>query len=265
MYALELTWIQRLQDAIRTPFLDQFFIFWNHFDSLPFTLVVIGIVWYLINRAIGIRLFYIMILSSLANELLKYFFDLPRPCQMDPSVGILCFKTPGFPSGAAQMSILLAGILYIECKQRIFQWLGILFAVLLCFSRIYLGVHFFTDILGGLFVGGLLLLIYAKGFPLATPYYRFFSFLFPLVAILLGKTSQFGLLFGVAIGLLIYDRMKLATIKQWTFRLLGAICAIGGTFLILEARVFIPHLKFLFPIAAGAWFSTVETWCRRSS
>lgn len=262
IYELELDWMHRLLDAIRTPFWNKFFIFWNYFDSLPFGLVVIGIVWYLINRQIGIRLFYVMMLSSIVNELLKYLFDLPRPCQMDPSLGLLCLKTPGFPSGAAQMGMVYAGVLILECKQRIWQLLGVLFALFLCFSRIYLGVHFFTDILGGLFVGGLLLLVYAKVFPLAAPYYRLLSFLLPITALAFGKITQFGLLLGIALGLLIDDQKP---VKQWSFRILGLILAIVGTFLIFEAKTFVPHVKFLFPIAAGFWFSTVESWCRRTS
>ncbi|HSX13843.1 MAG TPA: phosphatase PAP2 family protein [Chlamydiales bacterium] len=265
IYLTELQWIQNLQDVIRGPFLDRFFILWNRVDSLPFYLLIISIVWYLINRTIGIRLFYIMIISAIVNELLKSLFHLPRPCQMDPSVGILCIKTYGFPSGAAQASILLSGVLIIECKQRILQILGIFFALFLCFSRIYLGVHFFTDILGGLFVGGLLLLLYAKVFPIATPYHRLLSFVLPLVPLIKGNFFLFGILIGVAIGLMFSEFKNIQMPKQWVYRIVGAVCAIVGSFLIIEERVFLPHLKTLFAIAAGLWFSTVEIWCRRPS
>jgi undecaprenyl-diphosphatase len=260
----QIYWIQRLHDVMRNPFWDQFFILWNYVDSLGFKMLVIGIVWYLINRKIGVRLFFIILLSNVVNELLKNLFHLPRPCQIDPSLGIICLKTYGFPSGAAQLAILLSGILIIECKKRLLQILGIVFAIFLSFSRIYLGVHFFTDILGGLFVGAMMLLIYAKAFPFLVPYHRVLSFIFPFFGLFFARPLQFGLALGVALGLLLYDQWKCKPIQQNFFRYAAAFCAILGAYLILEAKVFFPDLKVFFYVASGFWFSTVGIWCRKT-
>lgn len=258
----QIYWIQRLHELMRNSFWDPFFILWSYVDSLGFTMLVIGVVWYLINRTIGVRLFYILILSNVVNELLKNLFHLPRPCQIDPSVGLICLKTFGFPSGGAQLAILLSGILIIECKKRLFQFLGVVFGLLLAFSRFYLGVHFFTDILGGLFVGAVMLYVYAKVFPLLAPYHRVLSFIFPFFGLLSLRPLQFGLSLSVSFGLLLYDRLKCKPIQGEFFRYTAALCAILGSFLILEAKVFFPQFKVFFYLASGFWFSTLEIWYR---
>lgn len=162
----QLEWIRDIQHALRSPILDWFFIGWNYLDTLPFVMLVIIVVWTFIDKKIGVKMFFILILSGVLNKFLKGVFELPRPCHLDPSVSVwVCYPYFGFPSGAAQSAMIYLGVLLIECKRRIYWLWGILFALLLCFSRIYLGLHFFTDILGGLVVGALLMLIYWKIFP----------------------------------------------------------------------------------------------------
>ena len=181
MYTLELEWIHRMQSALRSPWMDRFFIAWNYADTTFFWMFLVLVVWYFFNRKIGIRLIYIFLLNGLINGVLKAAFDLPRPCQIDSSLGVLCLLSPGFPSGAAQSAILFSGIIFLETKNLLYRYLGLLFAVFLCFSRIYLGVHFFTDILGGLVVGAVLLLIYGKVFPLMEKRWKVGVWIFPFV------------------------------------------------------------------------------------
>jgi len=167
--------------------MDYFFIAWNYVDTLAFSILLISVVWYLIDRPIGIRLLYIFLLGAVINKFLKGFFGLPRPCQIDSLVGILCLPSPGFPSGAAQSAILIAGIIWIESCKRLYRWLGVLFALFLSFSRIYLGLHFFSDILGGWIVGGVLLLVYSKLFPLFEKNWRRYLFLFPILLLVIAQ------------------------------------------------------------------------------
>lgn len=142
------------------------FIFWNFFDTTLFFAVLIPVAFILGSRRIGTELFYITATSLLVNKVLKYLFLMPRPCQVDPDIGILCLETPSFPSGAAQTAAILAGIVFLETK-NVFYRIGIvIFSFMLCFSRVFLGVHYPMDIAGGLFVGSLVVIIYHKVFPL---------------------------------------------------------------------------------------------------
>lgn len=166
MHLIELEWIQQLQSALRSTWMDYFFIAWHYVDTPAFSIFLILVVWFLIDQSIGIRLACILPLSEVINKLLKGFIGLPRPCQIDSLVGVLCLPSPGFPSAAAQTAILIAGIVFIETRKTLYRWLGVLFALVLSFSRIYLGLHYFSDILGGWIVGGVLLIVYSKLFPL---------------------------------------------------------------------------------------------------
>lgn len=106
--------------------------------------------------------------SLLLTEGLKAFFQRPRPSQEDLSYlpGFLqsLFSSPySFPSGHA----LLAGAVYAYFFPRLTHaqaLLGGLGLGLVAFSRIYLDVHYFSDVAAGLALGFLLggLLVWGK-------------------------------------------------------------------------------------------------------
>ena len=85
---------------------------------------------------------------------LKYGFHRPRP---SPFFGITLPNTPSFPSGHALLSLcfygVLAALLVHRVRRRIFAIFISLAAALLIvaigFSRIYLGVHYPTDVVAG--------------------------------------------------------------------------------------------------------------------
>ena len=109
LHAYELIFIQWIQQ-VRSPFLDQFILFLNFFDSPAFYLILIPAIWAGYYWKWGARILLILLVSALINALAKTFFAFPRPYELVPSVGMLEMKTNGFPSGAAQAAILLAGI-----------------------------------------------------------------------------------------------------------------------------------------------------------
>lgn len=267
LHDIELEWIHRLQNILRSSLLDYFFIGWNYVDTFPFLIILVAIVWFIINKRIGICLLYVFILSSIINILLKNCFNLPRPCQIDPMVGVMHFSSPGFPSGAAQTAMILAGIIHTECKKKTYQYLGLLFAFLLCFSRVYLGVHYFSDILGGLVVGGLLLIVYWQLSPLIEQDKKIVLLLFPILFLLIGPSKfliQCGLSMGVAAGLFIAKKENSET-KIWYFCYLEALIAILGVLILFEVKNFYPDWKFFFAFAGGFWFSHFGSFLMKKS
>lgn len=87
------------------------------------------------------------------NVALKHLIARPRPCWLDTSVQLLIANPTdySFPSGHTLSSVIGATILTMT--NRKFGWAAIPVAVLIAFSRLYLYVHFPSDVLGAVFIG----------------------------------------------------------------------------------------------------------------
>lgn len=136
-----------------------------------------GIIWVLAAVALlctkkyrkyGLMLLAGLVVAMLAGNLaLKNFFVRPRPCWLDESVPLLIARPSdySFPSGHTMAAAIGATIL--TAADRRFGWAAIPLAVLIAFSRMYLYVHFPSDILGGAVLGvgiGLLMLYAGRRF-----------------------------------------------------------------------------------------------------
>ncbi|MDR1898744.1 MAG: phosphatase PAP2 family protein [Treponema sp.] len=123
-------------------------------------LLILPLVYWCLDEKKGIDLGLTIIVSAWVNATLKVFLKQPRPFHLDPGVGIIREWGYGLPSGHAQMSLVLWVIIASWGKRRWFLGLGILLSLLIGFSRLYLGVHFHTDILAGWVLGALTLIVY---------------------------------------------------------------------------------------------------------
>jgi len=166
MYTFQLKIIEFIQQA-RSPFLDEFFKFLNLFDTPIFYIILFPLIWIGYSWRFGAKTFFILILSAILSNLLKNVFMQPRPYILDPSVGIIhVLSNFGLPSNAAQTAVILPLLLIEHFKKR--KWpivVGINFFVWISLSRLYLGVHFLTDIIAGWVIGFALFLVYLYVFP----------------------------------------------------------------------------------------------------
>jgi len=97
-------------------------------------------------------------IGMLMNGMLKYAFHRSRPAWDDP---ILMIESFSFPSGHAMAATLLYGFLTAFVVRNVQAWrwrvLAVLSAgllvVLIGFSRLYLGVHYLSDVLAGMAAG----------------------------------------------------------------------------------------------------------------
>ncbi|NGX29084.1 MAG: hypothetical protein K940chlam1_01277, partial [Candidatus Anoxychlamydiales bacterium] len=96
MLGFEFKIIEFLQQ-FRSPFVDQFFLFLNIFDTKIFYLSFITLIWVGYNYKLGIKIFLILMLSFFVNDLLKAIFMLPRPYIIDPQLTIIKLSNYGFP------------------------------------------------------------------------------------------------------------------------------------------------------------------------
>lgn len=92
----------------------------------------------------------------LCNGILKNLLGRIRPCDVNPSVQLLVPRPDdfSFPSGHTAASFAAVTALKMAGEQKLWKP-ALVLAVLIAFSRLYLYVHYPTDILGGILVGGI--------------------------------------------------------------------------------------------------------------
>ncbi|MCM1043955.1 MAG: phosphatase PAP2 family protein [Candidatus Gastranaerophilales bacterium] len=106
------------------------------------------------TRKCGLTMLFGMALTYLfGNILLKNLVARPRPCAIDKSVTLLIPfpREYSFPSGHSSNGFTAAFILFGYYRKMGVAALAV--AAIIAFSRMYLFVHYPTDILGGICVG----------------------------------------------------------------------------------------------------------------
>jgi membrane-associated phospholipid phosphatase len=151
-------WFQQFSPGLDVPF--KAFTFMG---DQPFFMLLLPLVYWCLNRRVGARLTILFLFSAYLNTVAKVLTAQPRPYQYDPQV-LQLYKAGGggFPSGHTQNAVVVWGYLASHLR-RVGPW--ILAGILMLFipiSRLYLGLHFPTDLLGGYLLGAALLLVYLR-------------------------------------------------------------------------------------------------------
>lgn len=124
-------------------------------------LIILPLIYWCIDATIGLRMGIMMVLSVGINGILKFAFHTPRPYWVDAHIKAYAAESSfGLPSGHAMNAITVWGVMAAGFKKRWLTILSILVILLIGISRMYLGVHFLSDILTGWLFGGLLLILF---------------------------------------------------------------------------------------------------------
>ncbi len=122
-----------------------------------FYLAALPLIYWCFDRRRGMRLTVVFLFSSFLNLWLKDTLGQPRPYWRDPAVGMAVETSYGLPSGHAQGTLVFWGAAAPLFKRYWGLALAIVLPLAVGFSRVYLGVHFPTDVFVGWALGGLLL------------------------------------------------------------------------------------------------------------
>jgi len=109
------------------------------------------------KRKIILILITLLLNSWLVNIPLKLFFFRQRPFEVIEGAKVLgkIWENSSFPSGhvAASVAALLIIFYLFKLRKNWLIFFSIIFILLLGFSRIYVGMHYPSDVLGGIIIG----------------------------------------------------------------------------------------------------------------
>lgn len=143
--------VLRFLESIRLPALDTLMqLITEGGGELVFMVLAITVFW-CIDKRCGYYIFTVGFFGTIINQFLKLAFRIPRPWVLDPNFTIVESARAGttgysFPSGHTQNAVGTFGGLARYTKKRWVRVVCIVLAVLIPFSRMYLGVHTPLDV-----------------------------------------------------------------------------------------------------------------------
>lgn len=137
---------------------NSFFINFSKFIAVVFdttTIVVISLIlsiylWKEYSKKEAIFFSLVMLSDAVILFILKLLLKIPRPISK-----FITETDFSFPSGHATTAVVFFSLLtyLIIKKYKNFKFLSIFMILLIVFTRLYLGIHWFSDILAGIALG----------------------------------------------------------------------------------------------------------------
>lgn len=156
IHQLEILWVILIQSI--GPWLIEPMRIVSLLGNEEFYLLMMPLLYWSVDARLGFRVAILLLLSNGVATFFKFVFHAPRPYWLDQRIQAFSVESSfGIPSGHAQNAVAIWGFLTTRLNRKWQKILLISFIVLIGFSRIYLGVHFISDVILGWFLGGLLL------------------------------------------------------------------------------------------------------------
>lgn len=141
----------RWLESIRTPFLDKLMLLITYLGEETVFLVVALMVFWCVSKRKGYYILVVGFFGTILSQFMKMTFRIPRPWVTDPKFTIVESARSGaagysFPSGHTQNAVGTFGSIALYTKKAWLRWSLAALALLISFSRMYLGVHTPLDV-----------------------------------------------------------------------------------------------------------------------
>lgn len=167
-------------------------------------MILIAIIYWCIDRNLGLRLALFLPFVASINSILKQALHAPRPYWVDPEIKAIRVSNGfGMPSGHAQAS---TAWIYAACllKRKWFWVLAIAVVMMIGISRVYLGVHFPSQVAAGWLIGILVTIFYIRFEPVVIRGFMRLKY-----------RNQLGIIFLVSMILLSLGIVFVILLKEW--------------------------------------------------
>lgn len=154
-------WIRNLNDAslpflvwlqgLRSAGLDGFMLMMSYLGSEYFYILLFPVLYWAVSKRLGLLAGTGLLVSVYIGEYIKWAFQLPRPGA--PVLRLWEETSPGFVSTHAAPAVGVWGTLAVAIRRTWFTVLALFMIFFISLSRLYLGVHFPADVVGGWIVG----------------------------------------------------------------------------------------------------------------
>lgn len=126
-----------------------------------FFIALLALIYWVFNKGLGMRMYFALIVISLAVFTFKDLFGRPRPFQFSADVMPL-FAADGFgiPSGHTALALVIWGYLAYALRRTWVTVLVVAYVVLQAWGRVYAGVHYPQDVVAGAVLGLVTLALY---------------------------------------------------------------------------------------------------------
>lgn len=148
--------ILRTIQKIANPFLDVLFQIITMFGEDSLAIVVMAVIYWNYDKKFGEYIAYSALTSASINGMIKNIFKVKRPIG-EEGIRSLRTETAGgysFPSGHSQGAASFYGAVAVYLRKKWVSILCIITILAVGFSRMYLGVHWPKDVVGGILLGG---------------------------------------------------------------------------------------------------------------
>lgn len=236
-------------ENIRVPILNEIMLGVTHLGSEVAFLVIALIVFWCIDKYKGYYILSVGFLGTITNQFMKLWFRIPRPWVLDSTLNPMEQALEdatgfSFPSGHTQTAVGVFGGLAYTLKNKFVRIVCFLLAVLVPFSRMYVGVHTPKDV-GVAVLIAIALIFLVRPFVLGKNGKRF-PFLIAVMSLLAIAYLCFVELYPFPAEV---DMERLESGRTSAYTLLG--CLVGLLF------VYIADEKWIrFPVK-GAWWAQI--------
>jgi len=143
--------------SLRLPILNEIVMFFTSLNNGGIIVIAIILLFLLVKklRFIGMMMAVSLILEAVLNNLiLKNLIGRTRPYEMIDGLMLLCKEATdfSFPSGHTGSAFAIAGVIWLLLPKK-YGITAIVLSILMGLSRLYVGIHYPTDVVVGVFLG----------------------------------------------------------------------------------------------------------------